>query len=41
MRAAVIIGVITLAAVTGFIAILYRVGKEMNQYRTCSHGFSR
>lgn len=39
MRAAVIIGVVAVAAggIT-FLKALYEVGKEMNQFRTCSSG---
>lgn len=42
MRAAgIIIGVVAVAAGITFLKVLYEVGKEMNQYRTCMSGQNR
>lgn len=37
-KAIIIVSMAAVAAGIGFFAVLYGVGKEMNQYRTCGHG---
>lgn len=37
-KTVIIMGAAALAAGITFFTVLYGVGKEMNQYRTCGHG---